>query len=80
MVELSKSKEPVVIGYDGIIDSEDGVIFNGLPTGDTIQGNAKLVRDSGMTMIWSDYSGWQNAIKSGDSLSEIIAAVSSYLC
>ena len=78
LVKLSISKETVVIGYDGIMDSEDSVIFNGLPTGDTIQGDAKLVRDSGMTMIWSDYSGWQNAIKSGDSLSEIVAAVSSY--
>ena len=78
LVELSKNKDPVVIGFDGILESEDSVVFNGLPTGDSVQGFAKLVRDSGMAMIWSDYSGWQNAIKSGDSFSEIVAAVSSY--
>ena len=48
-------EEPTVIAYDGIIDGDDEVVFNGLPTGDSVEGEAKLVRDSGMAMIWSDY-------------------------
>ena len=63
LINLSMYEEPTVVAYDGIIDSEDEVVFNGLPTGDSVEGEAKLVRDSGMAMIWSDYSGWQNAIK-----------------
>lgn len=78
LINLSMYEEPTVVAYDGIIDGEDEVVFNGLPTGDSVEGEAKLVRDSGMAMIWSDYSGWQNAIKKGESLSEIIAAVCSY--
>jgi len=78
LLNLSMHEEPVIIAYDGLLSDEHEVIFNGLPTGDTLQGTAKLVRDSGMTMIWSDHSGWQNAIKSGESFSEIIAAVCSY--
>mgnify|MGYP001175716122 CR=1 FL=1 len=78
LLELSMHEEPVVVAYDGLLDDEEEVIFNGLPTGDSREGDAKLVRDSGMAMIWSDHSGWQNAIKSGNSLSEIVAAVCSY--
>ena len=78
LLNLSMHEEPVIIAFDGLLTEEHEVIFNGLPTGDTIQGTAKLVRDSGMALIWSDHSGWQNAIKSGESLSEIIAAVCSY--
>jgi len=71
-------EEPVIVAYDGLLDDSEEVIFNGLPTGDSREGSAKLVRDTGMAMIWSDHSGWQNAIESGNSLSEIIAAVCSY--
>lgn len=76
LFELANSDQNIIVGYDGIAEGEGWVDFENIPTGDKSPGPARLLRSNGTSLVWSDFGGWQNAMKNAGSLSELLLKLS----